>query len=742
MPAAWAKLGGVIPSPLRTAPSRHDNTGKPRSVNNGSAMGFRPEIQGLRAIAVLMVIIHHLRPGAMTGGFIGVDMFFVISGYLITAHLFREARDTGRIKLGAFWSRRIRRLLPLAFTVLLASAGLVFAFVPATEHGTMFRHIAAAGFYVENWALVADATDYSAAGQMATVVQHFWSLSVEEQFYVAWPLLAVLALWLASRPGRATMPGGGIGRHAAPGLNVHRVFLTTIALVAAFSFVYGLWVTAANPAAAYFDTAARAWEFAAGGIVALLCLKRGVQGIPAAILGWAGTVALLAGAMLIPTETRFPGTMALVPVLGTAAVLAAAGAPTSRFRWFSHATWLSIRPVRFVGDISYGAYLWHWPLIIVAPFVLRAEPKWYHEAGIVVLTLALAWISYVLIENPFRSGNALKPVRNALVFALAGMLVVAGVSVAGTMASAQSSNLPRMDVNDPCYGARTLANPKECQPVASDFSPYPSAVAVSQEVRSPVFPGCEADTLQAGESSCTLGETSDPKLRVAVVGDSHATAWLPALEILAKERGWQLETHIRSGCSPSLAELKGAQALSGAAERLCTESIRALAPKLSSDAGLDAVIVAAQGNKRSWVSSPGYEFKDPATEGFTSLWKQWIDAGKQVAVIREVPRLGNKNVPTCVATNPEDPLACSVSRKKGLDVRQNLGKALSSPTVPAGIVQPNLTDSICSDKTCFAVIGSLITYYDQSHLSHEFSRSLAPELGRQLAKNPIFAASR
>lgn len=206
MPAAWAKLGGVIPSPSRTAPSRHDNTGKPRSVNNGSAMGFRPEIQGLRAIAVLMVIIHHLRPGAMTGGFIGVDMFFVISGYLITAHLFREARDTGRIKLGAFWSRRIRRLLPLAFTVLLASAGLVFAFVPATEHGTMFRHIAAAGFYVENWALVADATDYSAAGQMATVVQHFWSLSVEEQFYVAWPLLAVLALWLASRPGRATMP--------------------------------------------------------------------------------------------------------------------------------------------------------------------------------------------------------------------------------------------------------------------------------------------------------------------------------------------------------------------------------------------------------------------------------------------------------------------------------------------------------------------------------------------------------
>lgn len=429
MPTTWTKLGGVILSPPPTAPFRTGNAARPRSANNGSAMGFRPEIQGLRAMAVLVVIVHHLRPGALSGGFIGVDMFFVISGYLITAHLFREARDTGRIRLGAFWSRRIRRLLPLAFTVLLASAGLVFALVPATEHGTMFRHIAAAGFYIENWALVADATDYSAAGQMATVVQHFWSLSVEEQFYVAWPLLAVLALWLASRGGRAV--NGGVGRHAAPGLNVHRVFLTTIALVAVVSFVYGLWATETSPAAAYFNTGARAWEFAAGGVVALLCLKRGVQGLAGAFLGWAGTIALLAGAVLIPTETRFPGTMALLPVLGTAAVLAAAGSPDSRFRWFSHATWLSIRPARFVGDISYGAYLWHWPLIIVAPFALRAEPKWYHEAGIVVLTLALAWLSYVLIENPFRIGRLLKPVRNALVFAVAGMLVVAGVSVAG-----------------------------------------------------------------------------------------------------------------------------------------------------------------------------------------------------------------------------------------------------------------------------------------------------------------------
>ncbi|MFI8411171.1 acyltransferase family protein [Paeniglutamicibacter gangotriensis] len=722
------------------APPKLPSTKAPQAAGRGSSMGFRADIQGLRAIAVLMVILHHLRPGALSGGFIGVDMFFVISGYLITAHLFREMRATGTIKLATFWARRIRRLLPLAFTVLLAGAALVYFLIPATEHGTMFKHIGAAGLYVENWALVADATDYSAAGQMATVVQHYWSLSVEEQFYLAWPLLLVGAGFLAGKLVPRFGKRGSIGRHTFAGLGTRRLFLVLIGAIMVLSFAYGLWVTAASPQAAYFDTAGRAWQFAAGGVVALLCVNRGIGGVPGFLLGWGGIGLLIAGAVLIPTETRFPGTMGMVPVLGTAAVLAAVGTYRPGLRIFSHSTWLSIWPMRKVGDLSYGAYLWHWPLIIVAPFVLHAEPKWYHEAGIVALTVALAWASQLFIEDPLRFGAWLKPVRNAFIFALAGMLVLASVSWAGTAASAHSANLPRMDAGSTCYGAGSLEHPQDCQPVASHFAPWPSAVAVSQQVRAALYPGCETDTLQVGESSCKLGNSTNPTLRVAVVGDSHASAWLPALVKIATARDWEITTHIRSGCSPSVAKLKGSDQLSAAAERLCTESVRALGPKLAKDPELDAVIVAAQGNKRSWVSSPGYEFADPATEGFTSLWQQWRDAGKRVAVIDEVPRLGNKNIPTCVASNPEDPLACAVSRKQGLSIRHNLGKALQSDSAPAGIVRADLTDSICSEETCFAVIGSLITYYDQSHLSHDFSASLAPMLAQQLGRDPAFAA--
>nr|WP_281069206.1 acyltransferase family protein [Paeniglutamicibacter terrestris] len=701
-------------------------------------MGFRPEIQGLRAIAVLMVIVHHLRPGALSGGFIGVDMFFVISGYLITAHLFREFRATGTIKLASFWARRIRRLLPLAFTVLLATAAAVYVFIPATEHGTMFKHIAAAGLYVENWALVAEATDYSAAGQMATAVQHYWSLSVEEQFYIAWPLLLLGAVLLAKK----LLPGTKRARGAAHAPQLHTIFLITMGAITVLSFAYGLWITAANPPGAYFNTVGRAWEFAVGGVVALLCAKRGIGSLAGSLLGWGGLITLLLGALLIPADTRFPGTAALVPVLGTAAVLAAAGPQRASLRIISHAHWLSIRPMRWVGDKSYGAYLWHWPLIIIAPFVLHAEPKWYHEAGIVLLTFVLAAVAQRLVEDPLRFGALLQPVRNTLIFALAGMVVLAGVSWAGTAASSASANLPRLPITDSCYGARAMEHPADCQPVASAFAPYPSAVAVSQQVRAPMFPGCEADTLQAGESSCLLGERNHPRLRIAVVGDSHASAWLPALELIAKERGWELVTHIRSGCSPSLAALKGSETLGGTAQRLCTDSIRALGPKLAADPSIDAIVVAAQGNKRTWVSSPGYEFTHPATQGFTSLWKSWSDAGKKVVVLHELPRLGDTNVPTCVASNPEDPLACSVTRKVGTSITPNLQRALASDEAPKGILSVDLTDHLCSDTRCFAVIGSLITYYDKSHLSHDFSASLAPALAKGLAKDPLFAPSR
>lgn len=224
------------------------------------AARYQPEIQGLRALAVILVVIYHFWPGRLSGGYVGVDVFFVISGYLITAHLFKEASTRGSVRLGRFWARRIRRLLPLSLLVLLITAILTVLVLPSTEWQATRRQIIASALYVQNWILAEDSVDYSKLDQGATAVQHFWSLSVEEQFYVLWPLLLVIVLLVAAFFLK--------GKEALTRSRVRRLFLWTLGLLAGASLIFSIWFTAQDPAQAYFVTPTRIWEFAAGGLLA------------------------------------------------------------------------------------------------------------------------------------------------------------------------------------------------------------------------------------------------------------------------------------------------------------------------------------------------------------------------------------------------------------------------------------------------------------------------------------------
>ncbi|MFV0252273.1 MAG: acyltransferase family protein, partial [Beutenbergiaceae bacterium] len=240
----------------------------------GSAQGFRPEVQGLRAIAVGVVVLFHLWPLRMPGGYVGVDVFFVISGFLITSHLYREVERTGTVRLLDFWARRIRRLLPASLLVLAVSLVLVLAWVPTTQWLTNARELIASALYVENWALAADAVDYLAEGNQPSVAQHFWSLSVEEQFYLIWPLLMLAALALAVRTG----------------WNRRYAMVAALSLVGGASFVWSIWATSQDRASAYFITPTRVWEFAIGAAIALVPLAPGL--LARVLLGWAGLAAI------------------------------------------------------------------------------------------------------------------------------------------------------------------------------------------------------------------------------------------------------------------------------------------------------------------------------------------------------------------------------------------------------------------------------------------------------------------
>ncbi|MFI2620602.1 acyltransferase family protein [Streptomyces sp. NPDC018584] len=346
---------------------------RPNTASDGK-IAFRPDIQALRALAVGLVVFHHLWPTVLTGGFVGVDAFFVISGYLITAQLTHEINGTGRIRIADFYARRIRRLLPAALSVLACIVVAVYALVPRDRWSDYAHQVLASALYGQNWLLGAEPVDPTRITAMA----HYWSLSVEEQFYLLWPLFLLLLLRL--RAPRARLFG--------------------VAGLGLVSLAWCVHLTEADPAAAFFVTPVRVWEFAIGAVLALvgtrLVLPRAVAGA-ASLLGF---TALVGSALHFTGLTPYPGTAALVPTVGTALVIAA-GTGAQR-QW--HTALTSSRPVQLLGDISYSLYLWHWPLLILVPLAVSGGildlPV---RLGILVSALLLAYASKRVIEDPVRA---------------------------------------------------------------------------------------------------------------------------------------------------------------------------------------------------------------------------------------------------------------------------------------------------------------------------------------------------
>ncbi|MGG5751849.1 acyltransferase family protein [Zafaria sp. Z1313] len=687
-----------------------------RSAPASALDRFQPEIQGLRAVAVLLVVIYHLWPNRLPGGFVGVDVFFVISGFLITAHIYREVRDTGHLKLAAFWGRRVRRLLPLGFLVLAVSAAIALAVIPATAWGTTFRQIIASALYVQNWVLAADAVDYSAMDESATVVQHYWSLSVEEQFYIVWPLLLTGLLFLVSRLRRGTV------------VDSRRVLIVGLTGVGVVSFAWSIAATAYDPATAYFITPTRMWEFVVGALVALVFMGRQLGGRLGNLLGWLGIAMLLTSGLLYSASTPFPGYTALLPVLGTALVMVAGGTtPVTGVHW-----WLSVRPARFIGDVSYGMYLWHWPFIVAAPFLFVDGFTWRHKLGILLLTILVSWASKVLIEDPFRIRPWIKTLPRAYAFAATGMAAIVALSAFAPGALQNAQRGPVLSSGDECYGYEALAD--GCTPIEGELEPFPAPAEVAAAARNPLFPGCQAESDDPEVVSCELGvPVSEAEAVIAVVGDSHATAWLPTLEVLAQRNSWSIRTYTRSACTPSTADrvMEGGNTATRRLAELCTEKNREVANIIAGDAAVDAVFTAASAVTRPYEDAAGAGMEDPQVEGFTTMWQRWIDTGKHVVAIDEIPRMANRDVPECVETHRDELAACTVARKDAFPQTANIARAAESMSA-SGFHEVDMTNGFCDDTTCYPVVGTLITYYDKSHVSVEYARSLAPLMEKQL----------
>ncbi|MFD9893496.1 acyltransferase family protein [Amycolatopsis sp. NPDC059027] len=651
----------------------------------GSPRKYRPELQGLRALAASLVVIYHVWLSRVSGG---VDVFFLISGFLITGQLFRAA-GRGRIAFRPLWGRMIKRLFPAALTVLVAVAGVGILVLPQDRWFQTIKEIFASAFYVENWRLAADSVDYFAQHNTASVVQHYWSLSIQGQFYLVWPLLVALVAFLATRIRRS----------------LRATLFVTLAIVFAASLAYSVHLTSANQPLAYFDSFTRVWEFALGGLLALgidaMSLPR-----PARVLcGWLGVAGLAVCGIVLDVGSVFPGYAALWPT-GAAGLVILAGATGSR--WGADRI-LASRPFEYLGNLSYGLYLWHWPVLIF--YLVARDRERVGLAGgafVIGVSVLLAALTYHLVEHPVRtSAIGVRTRWGAYRFGIAALVPVVLVAGSWQVVSAKKADFA-IDLDDPAHPGAQARAPEAPKPVTPS-TVVPPMIAIPNDWGGIADASCVKSARDQSLEMCTSKTTGTPAKRIVAVGDSHIQQYLAALKPLAEQHNYQITFMLKGACpfsttSDAMPGDKGCTDWNAAA----AQEIIALRP--------DAVFTLASRDVRAGLT-------EQTPPGFVAQWRALDRAGIPVVAVRDNPRF-DFSPAACVESRGRKAPECSVRRDR-----------LFAPTPPyrkAADVPPNVSfldfsDYFCG-TLCSPVVGNVLVYMDDNHVTATFMTTLSPAL--------------
>jgi peptidoglycan/LPS O-acetylase OafA/YrhL len=679
--------------------------------NTTTRTQFRPDIQGLRAIAVGLVVIYHLLPQSITGGFVGVDVFFVISGYLITSHLIKHPPRKAK-EFGTFWLRRIKRLIPASMLVLFATVIAVRMLTPESFwRDNTFQAIASA-FYSQNWFLLATSVDYLAEDNAPTAVQHYWSLAVEEQFYLLWPLVIAALWWFAVKKR----------------LLAKRFVLVGVSLIVALSCAYSIYLTSVEPAVAYFSTFTRAWELALGAVVALVPAPRSrFSSSPAgAVIAWSGIAGIIGAGFAYDSATPFPGYQAALPVVGTALVIWVAA--TSRF---SPTPLLGSRPFLFLGDHSYSIYLWHWPIIVLLPFV-SGKLGALDLAAAAAATILLSMITKKYVEDAFRRtldvSPLVTPVRFLVVATASVALLASGVAVDAQKRQevANVSLQAAVQGSVPCFGASALTDKSGACQYEADKELILSPALAKDDKSAAYADGCWSSEPYEKKPTCTYGSG---KTKVALVGNSHAGHWLPALEKMAAEKDWTITTFLVSRCNPTDAKLKFDAEVKSQG---CFDYGNWVIDQ-TADGQFDLIIT----SERQSVPVVDHSFattEAPARRGYEKYLERWTDSETPIVVIRDTPFPGATlpNIPDCVATAKDANKECSGSTDKWTWMDPLADVAAEGQHDNVAVIDP--TRYFCQDGTCPAVIGGVVVYFDASHITATYAKTLTPFLEKDLEK--------
>ncbi|SFS14174.1 Peptidoglycan/LPS O-acetylase OafA/YrhL, contains acyltransferase and SGNH-hydrolase domains [Agrococcus baldri] len=655
------------------------------------------------------MLVWHLDKDALPGGFVGVDVFFVISGYLMTRWLVERPR-LDRATLVDFWSRRSRRILPAATLVLVATLAVGWAVLPATRRTELAGDALWSALYAVNLRFAQGSTDYLQSFEPPSPFQHYWSLAVEEQFYLLWPFLMAAAAVLAVRLGRSRRLTSGA------------IIVTVIVVSAALS----VWWTVASPASAYFVTPTRLWELALGGLVAVLpaLAIRGAGWIAAAALAVA-----LASFPLLDSSVPFPGTIAWWPTLATAVVLWAGSADSEGL---VHRL-LGSRAVQWMGAVSYSVYLWHWPLIVLSnPYDKPVELLSWRSLLLVLATLALAWLTYRFVEEPLRKRSPRLPwatVRGGLLLGATCLAVT--LMVAGSMRVIAPANAHVPDYPGPAAvsaGAAAVPEDGTADAVADlerdGYVPAPDELQA--DLPATYAEGCHVEGSVVEAVACSWGDAGP---LVVVVGDSHATQWVPTVQELAQQHGWRVMAMTKAGCPFTDAPV----AMYGIAApySACTHWNEAVAQVLEEQQ--PALVLTSNAPTQMWN---GTVLEGPAADaalgrGMADAWGAVLDRGGQVVVMRDTPS-ARFAIEDCVANEPDSPQACSFDRAAGL-AGGGTGQTAGLELEPRAL-EVDLNDAICGETRCPAIVAGVQVYRDRGHLTGSYARSLAEPLERAMAE--------
>ena len=665
----------------------------------------RADIQGLRALAVALVVADHVGLRGVPGGFVGVDVFFVISGYLITRQLLREAWGRGRVGLGHFYARRARRILPAATAVIIATL-LVAAVSQSFARLTDVGHDALwSSFFLANVHFASVGTDYFAVHAGASPFQHYWSLAVEEQFYLVWPLLVAVL---------------------APRIPRWALFVVTLSIVAV-SVLWSVQLTAADPSVAYFSAPARAYEFGLGALLAIAQLK--MPQSARALLGFTGLGLIAHAVITLNAASPFPGWHAVEPAWGAVCLLASGAGPVARL--------LSTAPMRGLGAISFSVYLWHWPVLQLGPALApKYLPTWAVQPwALIVVTLLLSIVSYWLVERtfqwprlPFTRGR-----RGLMLWPFAVGLVLAAVAETGVYAqSAMAADAHRAQK---WYDAHVVAPPPPTVgeqlaagvQQAEQGAPVPPSLdvaALREDIWRNAYP-CSAAGKESVPPSCVAGDTTATRT-VVLLGDSHAGQWLPALDRLGERDHFRVVPLVKSACAP----FDVPQTIDGKAFGSCPQ-FRAWALAKIGQLKPDAIVVGDRG-LNGIVPPQGETEEQTWSAGVAATVKQLVTLAPKVEVVSDLP-VRPSVAYECLTTQGNTQQSC-LAPIAGEGIRSN--SLTMAAIAGTGAVYVDAVPLVCAPAGCPAIADDKPVFFDDNHLTTTWSRHVYDEFGKLLG--PLF----